>query len=455
VLTIAGVLVLSLSACSSEVPSGGGTPTTAPPSPSRPTSPASASPTPDSSSASQSIQPGVGPLSATQLTVAAGTRAGQARGRSLNLPAGWSGAVWAAVPGARMAAWAPDGRLVVSTGTRGVLAILTPTGEGAAPTVRTLLKGLGNPQGVAFTEQGGRTILVVGEETRLVAWDYADGAVTGRRVILGGLPGGGRHPGKFVAIRDGIVAYSVGSATNSDPVDRTATPERATIAQVGLDGTGNRTIATGVRNGEGLSFAPDGTLFSAVNQSDNQPYPFRDGTGQFGQTVPSYVNEHPNDQISRITPGTDLGWPYCVPDSRGHEDLLDLPYVDDPVNNPDGRALDCGGIGSTMLGLPAHSAPIGFVFTQGSALPTPLANGALITAHGSWNRQPPRAPYVAYSAWDDATATLGAPTELVTGFQNSDGTRWGRSVAAVPGPDGSIYVTDDAAGLVYRLTPGR
>ncbi|WP_007506832.1 MULTISPECIES: hypothetical protein [Pseudofrankia] len=222
--------------------------------------------------------------------------------------------------------------------------------------------------------------------------------------------------------------------------------------QVGLDGWGGRTLAVGVRNGEGLAFAPDGTLFAAINQADNQPYPFRDSSGQYGQTVRAYINEHPNDQVSRITPGTDMGWPYCVPDSRGPDDLANLGYVNDPTSNADGDALDCDRIGRTQLGLPAHSAPVGFVFTTGSTLPDALDNGALITAHGSWNRQPPREPYVAYSAWDEDRKVLTQARVLVTGFQDADGSRWGRSVDAVPGPDRSIYVTDDMAGLVYRLT---
>lgn len=395
----------------------------------------------------------LGPLAPVPLTAASGVDAGTADGRSLNLPAGWSAEVWANVPGARLAAWAPDGRLAVSTGDRGVVSILTPTSGGQAPTTATLLGGLAGPQGLAFAEQDGRTVLVIGEETRLVAFDYAAGEVSNRRVIIDGLPTAG-HGGKAVTVRDGVVYYSVGSATNRDPADRTSSPERAIVAQVGLDGSGNRTVATGVRNGFGLSFAPDGTLFTAVNQADNQPYPFRDDTGQYGQTVREFVNENPVDQVSRITPGTDLGWPYCVPDTRGSRDLTGLSFVNDPLNNPDGQALGCGGIGTTMVGLPAHSAPLGLAFTHGTDLPEALGNGALITAHGSWNRQPPRPPYVAYSSWDDATNTLGAPVELVTGFQNDDGSRWGRSVAAVPGPDGSIYLTDDEAGLVYRLTPG-
>jgi glucose/arabinose dehydrogenase len=393
-------------------------------------------------------------LSPVALTVAGGVDAGAAAGRSLNLRAGWTAEVWANIPGARRLAWTPDGRLLVSTGNTGTLTLLTPASGGQGPAVTTLLSGLDNPQGVAFAEQGGRHILVIGEQTRIVAWDYADGAVSNERVILDGLPGGG-HGSKTVVVRGDQIFYNIGSLTNSDPVDRTSTPERATIAQVGLDGTGNRTIATGVRNGSGLSFAPDGTLFTAVNQADNQPYPFRDETGQYGQRVQSYINENPVDQVARITPGTELGWPYCLPDTTGHADLTDLGYVNQPETNPDGAALDCSTVSRTQLGLPAHSAPLGFTFTQGSALPESLASGALITAHGSWNRQPPREPYVVYSAWDDSEGTLTPPQDLVTGFQNADGTRWGRSVDAIPGPDGAIYVSDDAAGLVYRLTPAR
>jgi glucose/arabinose dehydrogenase len=193
----------------------------------------------------------------------------------------------------------------------------------------------------------------------------------------------------------------------------------------------------------------------AINQADNQPYPYRDSGGKYGQTERKYINENPVDQISRITEGTELGWPYCLPDIRGRADLTDLGYVNHPGTNPKGDALDCADIDRTQLGLPAHSAPIGFVFTHGSGLPQQLANGALVTAHGSWNRQPPREPYVAYSAWDADKKALMPARHVITGFQNADGSRWGRSVDAVPGPDKSIYVTDDAAGLVYRVTPGR
>lgn len=168
--------------------------------------------------------------------------------------------------------------MIVATGYAGRPALLTPRIGGHAPTVTTLASNLNDPQGVAIG-QGGRTILVVGEDTRLLAWDYANGHLSNRRTIIDGLPAGG-HSAKYVVVRNGLVTYNVGSSANRDPADRTTNPQRATIAQVSLNGNGNRTIAVGVRNGEGLSFAPDGSLFAAINQADDQAYPFTDG-GRF------------------------------------------------------------------------------------------------------------------------------------------------------------------------------
>jgi glucose/arabinose dehydrogenase len=75
----------------------------------------------------------------------------------------------------------------------------------------------------------------------------------------------------------------------------------------------------------------------------------------------------------------------------------------------------------------------------------------LLGVHGSWNRTPPRAPEVSFFDWRNGT--LGPQQTLVGGFQDEDGSRWGRPVAAVAGPDGAVYVTDDYAGAVYRLAP--
>ena len=84
---------------------------------------------------------------------------------------------------------------------------------------------------------------------------------------------------------------------------------------------------------------------------------------------------------------------------------------------------------------------------------SPWSDGAVVAVHGSWDRTPPRAPAVLWFPWEAQQQTLGNQVDLVTGFQEPDGTRWGRPVDAVPGPDGDLYVTDDTAGAVYRIGP--
>ena len=161
----------------------------------------------------------VGTLVSTPLTVATGTNAGSAQGKSLKIPQGWTAEVWANVPGARMAAWSPDGKLLVSTGDSGTIKILTPTSKGKAPTIKTLLSGLPGIQGLAFAKSG--TVLVMGENTRIVTHSYSKGKVTNGKVIVNNLPSSG-HGAKGIAVKGDNVYYSLGSSGNRVP--RTAPP---------------------------------------------------------------------------------------------------------------------------------------------------------------------------------------------------------------------------------------
>jgi len=150
--------------------------------------------------------------------------------------------------------------------------------------------------------------------------------------------------------------------------------------------------------------------------------------------------------VARLTPGRELGWPYCNPDGGP----ANLPFIRDVQTNADGSKLDCASLPPVEQSLGAHAAPLGMSFTQ-NVLPAPYASGALVGVHGSWNRQPPYAPEVAFFPWQNGG--LGNLQTLVGGFQAQDGSRWGRPVAAVTGPDGAVYITDDSAGAVYRLAP--
>lgn len=407
-------------------------------------------------------------LTSTPLTVPAaldGAPFGEQR--TVQAPAGWTVSVWARVDGARLAAWSPDGRLLVSRPESGDVQILTPGSDAAEPPrIETLIDGLTAPHGLAFDD----ATLYIAESDRVDAYDYRDGAVSGRRTVIDGLPdastpelqGAYAHALKSVAVgEDGALYVSVGSTGNVSAADRSASPERAAILRVSAGRT--TVFARGVRNGTGLAVAPDGSIWTAVNNRDRIAYPedrSYDGGGgsDLGAVLQPYVNDHPLEPVARLTPGRDLGWPYCNPDpdvdpgsSTTAFDYSDRGFVRDQETNADGAQLDCATLPRVEQGLPAHSAPLGMRFVADGVLPAGFGGGALVGVHGSWNRTPPRAPEVAFLPWRDGS--LQEARTLLGGFQAADGSRWGRPVAAVAGPDDAIYVTDDAAGAVYRMAP--
>lgn len=403
-----------------------------------PAGPPSGSPT--SAQRSSPDAPAAADLSEVTVTVPDGMdQAPFDEPRRALVPPGWALAVWARTPKPRLAAWAPDGAMLVSIPSTGQVLSMR------AGQTEVLLDGLNQPHGLAFADG----TLYIAESDQVDAYAYRDGAATDRRTVAAGLPdarspdlrGAYSHALKSVAVgADGAVYFSIGSTGNISAGDRTATPPRATIMRVPPEGGPAQPFATGVRNGTGLAIAPDGAVWTAVNNRDNVADP------STGTVDPDYVDDHPPESVARLTPGRELGWPYCNPDGGP----ADLALIRDVQTNPDGRAMDCTALPRVEQSLGAHSAPLGMSFTDGQ-LPEPYASGALVGVHGSWNRQNPQEPEVSFFEWRDGV--LGDQQTLVGGFQAPDGTRWGRPVAAVTGPDGAVYITDDYADAVYRLTP--
>jgi glucose/arabinose dehydrogenase len=412
-------------------------------------------------------------LHAVRLHVPAANRAGVFRSaRSLQLPRGWTAEAWALVTEPRLEAWTPQGALLVSSPTQGKVTELTPhAGQpGAAPSQRTLVRGLNNPQGLAFDRVNGREVLYIAGSSDVYRYVWKGNRVGRGSALISGLPD--QHPAQddvhtmknVVVGSDHTIYVDVGSSSNASPRTSWHGIPRASVLAYRPNGTLKRVWARGIRNGDGLAFAPDGSLWTAVNERDQISYPFHRSYGgasdAYDKVITAYVNNHPPDEVAKLTPGRDLGWPYCDPNPDRRTGAANtgfrytnLPFTRDAQTNPTGARLNCSKIGRLQVGLPAHSAPLGFHFLVGSKVPSPWANGAVVAGHGSWDRHPPRPPVVYWMPWSKRRHTLGSPRVIVSGLQQPNGNRLGRLADAVPGPDGALYVTDDQSGAVYRIVP--
>ncbi|MFZ0381293.1 MAG: hypothetical protein WAL38_25945, partial [Solirubrobacteraceae bacterium] len=289
------------------------------------------------------------------LTIPTGNRGGSLTGVcTLTLPKGWTAEVWARVPSARLEAWTPVGNLLVSDPADGKVYELIPHAiRSQPPTARTLLSGLTNPQGLAFDRLDGQEVLYVAESDELDRYVWTNSGPAKRTVVLGHLPDRGRsgadvHRMKNVVVApDHTVYLDIGSASNASVPAPTAGLPRASVISVQPNGIGVRVFATGIRNGDGLAFAPDGSLWTAVNERDNIAYPFHrayaGNADAFDQVIQGYVNDHPPDELVRLTPGRDVGWPYCNPDpdidpgaAATAERYTNPPFDRDAQTNPTG-----------------------------------------------------------------------------------------------------------------------
>ena len=238
---------------------------------------------------------------------------------TLRVPSGWKAEVWALVPNARLEQWTLQGALLVSDPSGGEIIELTPhSGGSAPPSQRVIVSGLNEPQGMAFDHVGGGEVLYVAETDQIDRYVWLGDHVGSRTVLIPNLPSGDDHTLKNIVIgRDHDLYFDIGSTANASPSPR-SNPPYATVMEYAPSGRRIRVWATGVRNGDGLSFAPDGSLWTAVNERDDIAYPFHRAYGSqsdaYDQVIQAYVNNHPPDEIAKLTAGRNLGWPFCNPD---------------------------------------------------------------------------------------------------------------------------------------------
>ncbi|GIW04361.1 MAG: L-sorbosone dehydrogenase [Thermomicrobiales bacterium] len=278
-----------------------------------------------------------------------------------------------------------------------------------------LITGLHAPSNVAFYQDGDTLYLYVGETDRVTRFPYdPNGPVGEGEIVIPDLPTGG-HSTRTVAFGpDGKLYLAVGSSCN---ICVEEDERRAAVLRYNPDGSGYERFAWGLRNPVGLAFQP-GTdlLWATVNERDHQG------------------NEVPPDLVTIVVQGADYGWPYCQP----------------PHGTPQEEGNDCSHVTPPTIGIQAHSAPLGLAFATSEALPKEMQGDLFVVQHGSWNREPPAAPKILRIDMEDGTPV--AAMDFAMGWQDDNGNRWGRPAGIVMAPDGSIIVSDDDAGVLYRIT---
>lgn len=268
----------------------------------------------------------------------------------------------------------------------------------------------------------------VADTDAVLRFDYLTGEtrLSGGATKIVDLPAGriNHHWTKnLIASADGTHLYvTVGSNSNEVENGIAAENERAAVWEVNLNDNSHRIFASGLRNPNGLAWEPrTGALWTVVNE--------RDELGS--DLVPDYM--------TALKDGAFYGWPYSY---YG-------PHVDTRMNpsRPDlvARAI------APDYALGSHTASLGLVYLDSSALLPQYHDGVFIGQHGSWNRRPRSGYKVVFVPFAQGRPQ-GLPTDVVTGFVSPDGDAYGRPVGVAIGHDGALLVADDVGDTVWRVT---
>ncbi len=335
------------------------------------------------------------------------------------VPDGFSLELYAGeVPRARFLRFTPAGDLLVSRPGAGDILLLRrdADGDGHPDARETLIAGLNRPLGLDINGDW----LYIAESNRIgrIRFDSGSGTVTGDiQPLVEGLSDNGNHWSKTLRIGPDQKLYlAQGSTCNICEEDD---PRRATMMRFELDGSRAAIIATGLRNSVGFDWAPwSGALYATDN-----------GRDMLG-------DDFPPCELNRIEPDGFYGWPYFNGDNIPDPDMGDDPLAGQRAPIPPAH------------GFRPHNAPLGITFLNADGLPPEYRRSALAALHGSWNRSSPDGYKVVSLHWTEDGIE---ERDFLTGFLE-DGDISGRPVDVAQGPDGDIFISDDYAGAIYRVT---
>jgi glucose/arabinose dehydrogenase len=404
-----------------------------------------------------------------QATGAGSCPAGSA---TITLPAGFCATVFAdSLPAPRHMAVAPNGDVFVALrapeGRGGVMVLRDADGDGRAEVVRRLDSGFVATEvalhdGHLYTESGAAIF-----RYRMRPGELA--LASGPDTIVRELPLRGHSARTFAIDGAGQMFVNLGSLSNACQERERQAGSRGVDPCVELETRGGiwvfdanrsgqlqadgRRYATGIRNALAIAHHPvDGALWVVQH-----------GRDQLFQNWPDHFTEIqsaelPAEELFRVTEGADFGWPYCYFDGSQGKRVLAPEY------GGDGRSTSrCDGTTPNVAALPAHWAPNDMLFYRGNSFPARYRDGAFIAFHGSWNRHPqPQGGFNVVFVPLSNNAKAGDFEVFADGFFSAEarlqpraprtpGSREYRPTGLAEAPDGSMYISDDHSGRIWKV----
>lgn len=359
-------------------------------------------------------KPAFGPIpTITEKTTSAPGASVNTTGLPLTLPQGFAISIFAKnVPDARVLVWDPKGRLLVSSPETGNVFALDRDGLRS-----TVIGGLNKPHGIAFNN--GKLYIAETDAVAVYDYDQATGRAANRKKIID-LPAGGNHFSRTIAFGpDGKLYIAIGSSCNAC-VEKDA--RRATIQVANADGSNVQTFASGLRNAVFFTWSP----------FDNKMWATTMGRDLLGDNTPP-------ETVNIISAGKNFGWPYCY----GNR-------IWDKSFDGSKKAEDfCKTVEPPHIEYQAHSAPLGLAFIP-TSWGVEYGQDLLVAFHGSWNRSVPTG-YNIVRFKLDAKGKYMSAEDFISGWLTSDGAL-GRPVDLLFDSSGNLFVSDDKAGVIYRVS---
>ncbi len=338
----------------------------------------------------------------------------------LTLPSGFTISEYAKVRGVRFMTVAPDGAVYASRpGAGEVVRLVDADRNGEAESQTVAVSGLNRPHGLAFRSG----YLFIANTDGVVRVRLGpNGVASGSPERVNSYNGGGAHWSRSIVFGpDSGMYVAIGSSCNMC-IEKS--PDRAAVMRFDENGGNGRVFASGLRNAVGIAVNPvTKQIWVTQNERDN---------------IEPDHEDLPPEEINILQDGGNYGWPYCYADR--------IPSPDREFHDP----ARCERTIPPALAMQAHAAPLGITFLdRATTFPAEWRADAVVAFHGSWNRSVPTGAKVVR-----VRVREGKPVsyeDFITGWQGPNGRRWGRPVDVVVHTDGSLLISDDAAGAIYRV----